>query len=650
MKLHAEPTSQLSSSFGCVFVTGSPLLRHCPIKSRDHCSPAHYSSDDSGGLEEDDKEVTVSSPRRKKRATNKCSGDTQHTPTTMETFEEESEYQVSEYDKSGNEFAQQHDNGACPVNGNEKVYGIFTISDRNSVIESGKNIKQKDGNSKADSHSLQLPRKSSKKKQSSKKHSDERSNDDENGDNLVPPEGGWGWVVCVTSLWVNGCVMGTVTSFGILYDFIVKQHAEDADASFKASFIGSCLLGVMLLMCCVSGILCDVIGLRQTAFVGGVLVVVGFASSAFVTQLEHLYVTYGVVLGSGFGLLYSPLIAISGHYFSKRLGLVNGIVTFGPSAFTMGLSFALPAVLKEFGFRNTLLGFAGSGVTIAIATLAWKPLVKGGNSQGRVDTGQSRPGEKSYKRWLRFLASKVYDPELWRNKPFIVWCVAIAVCRFGYMEPNFHLVNHVSSLLPGHNASILVTIMAGTSGVSKLIFGLLSDFLRNYRVALQQLGLLVYGAILLLLPLCSNFPGFLVIAVCFGLSDALIMVLYGPNVIDLVGPARASQAFGFMSLLSIPGFLSAPAITGRMHDELHHYDAGFYLAGAVSVLAAIIMLFVTNPCLRHSANADVTTIKQKPSSGLDLKASQLPTDPGKDQTSDRGDYTQRYTPCHNSKV
>ena len=50
---------------------------------------------------------------------------------------------------------------------------------------------------------------------------------------FVPPDGGWGWVVCVTSLWVNGWVMGTVSSFGILYDFILKQHPDDLDASFK---------------------------------------------------------------------------------------------------------------------------------------------------------------------------------------------------------------------------------------------------------------------------------------------------------------------------------------------------------------------------------------------------------------------------------
>ena len=119
--------------------------------------------------------------------------------------------------------------------------------------------------------------------------------------------------------------------------------------------------------------------------------------------------------------------------------------------------------------------------------------------------------------------------------------------------------------MPDRNAHILVTIMAATAGLSKLVFGLVSDCLRNYRIFLQQGALLAHGAVLVLLPSCGVYWGFLVIAVSLGLSDAMIMVLYGPNVVDLVGAGRASQAFGFMSLVSIPGFLSAPAITGQVH-------------------------------------------------------------------------------------
>ena len=61
----------------------------------------------------------------------------------------------------------------------------------------------------------------------------------------------------------------------------------------------------------------------------------------------------------------------------------------------MALSFALPRVLKFFGLRNSLLGFAGFGVSMAIATLAWKPLVKRGDSQGKEFEDEVQPSEVS---------------------------------------------------------------------------------------------------------------------------------------------------------------------------------------------------------------------------------------------------------------
>ena len=157
-------------------------------------------------------------------------------------------------------------------------------------------------------------------------------------------------------------------------------------------------------------------------------------------------------------------------------------------------------------------------------------------------------------------------------------------------------MNHVSSLLPDHNAHILVTIMAATAGVSKLVFGLVSDCLRNYRIFLQQGALLAHGVVLMLLPLCGEYSGFLAMAVSLGLSDAMIMVLYGPNVVDLVGAERASQAFGFMSLLSIPGFLSAPAITGQYWSV----QCG---GGVVLVIVCVCMYMLRFWCSRETHEA-----------------------------------------------
>ncbi|CAF91794.1 unnamed protein product, partial [Tetraodon nigroviridis] len=59
------------------------------------------------------------------------------------------------------------------------------------------------------------------------------------------------------------------------------------------------------------------------------------------SSLGPLYFTYGVVFACGCSFSYQPSLVILGHYFKRRLGLVNGIVTAGSSIFTIVLPFVL---------------------------------------------------------------------------------------------------------------------------------------------------------------------------------------------------------------------------------------------------------------------------------------------------------------------
>ena len=57
------------------------------------------------------------------------------------------------------------------------------------------------------------------------------------------------------------------------------------------------------------------------------------------------------MLGAGSSLVYTPSVAILGHYFSKRIGIVNGFVTTGSSIFAVGLPHLLKVLFTEIGVR-----------------------------------------------------------------------------------------------------------------------------------------------------------------------------------------------------------------------------------------------------------------------------------------------------------
>ena len=108
-----------------------------------------------------------------------------------------------------------------------------------------------------------------------------------------------------------------------------------------------------------ASILTDTFGIRKTAVLGGILATSGMLASSLVTSLYQLYFTYGIMFGIGASLAYTPSLVILGHYFNRRLGIVNGVVTAGSSVFTMIMSISLKAIIEVNDFPTNMRILAG---------------------------------------------------------------------------------------------------------------------------------------------------------------------------------------------------------------------------------------------------------------------------------------------------
>lgn len=50
---------------------------------------------------------------------------------------------------------------------------------------------------------------------------------------FVHPEGGWGWVVMLASMWCNGSVFGIQNAFGILFVSLLKEFGSENDEDLR---------------------------------------------------------------------------------------------------------------------------------------------------------------------------------------------------------------------------------------------------------------------------------------------------------------------------------------------------------------------------------------------------------------------------------
>lgn len=203
--------------------------------------------------------------------------------------------------------------------------------------------------------------------------------------------------------------------------------------------------GVTFLMTMLAGVLCDVIGIRQTGVLGAVLGTIGLVSSAFVTQLELLYLTFGFILGTGAAFLFSPSLVILGHYFSRHIGIANGIVAFGNAFFSILMSLALPELLKYLSIQYTFLCLGGLYLTMTVAALTFKPLLpkedRHTDEEDRYVDDVTSSAKESRLRKIFRPVQKAVNLDLWKIKAFRIWVVSIGVGLFGYFVPFVHLVS-----------------------------------------------------------------------------------------------------------------------------------------------------------------------------------------------------------------
>ena len=127
----------------------------------------------------------------------------------------------------------------------------------------------------------------------------------------------------------------------------------------------------------------------------------------------------------------------------------------------------------------------------------------------------------------------------------------------------------MEDILPEKSGGALLTCIAITSLVGRLIFGYISDLpiVRVNRILLQQVSFLSIGICTMLMAAAPFFHGFnfeslILFSLIFGLFDGCNEPQIVPIAIDICGHSGQSQAIGFLLGLSSIPVTFGPYIAG----------------------------------------------------------------------------------------
>lgn len=352
------------------------------------------------------------------------------------------------------------------------------------------------------------------------------------------------------------------------------------------ALVGSLTIGATFLFSPISGILVDKLGLRTTTFLGGLLTTAGmFLSSLFVYDQDcvmKLCLTYGLMFGTGAALAYTPTLAILGHYFKRKLGIVNGFVTAGSSVFTAIMPGFLTLVEKSdsaTGLRRCLQVMTFMSAFVMLCAIVYKPL------QPPPPVKEKKLGRSQ----CYNLTRSVINFDNWKKKKYIIWAISIPIALFGYFVPYVHIGKFIVEKFPENNQNLPLVCIGLTSGLGRLVFGMISDMPRVDRIMLQQISFYFIGLMTMCLPLTGNYTILLVICLSLGLFDGCFISLLGPIAYDICGSHGAAQAIGFLLGLCSFGLTAGPPLAGELYDSTKSYNWPFIIAGIPPIIGATFM-------------------------------------------------------------
>lgn len=408
----------------------------------------------------------------------------------------------------------------------------------------------------------------------------------------------YGWVMVGVTFLTALVSAGAVGAPGV---FIVPLQKEFGWSTAEISSALSIRFILFGLMAPFAAALMNRYGLRNVTLSALVIVASALVLSLAMTQVWQLILLWGVVVGIGTGMTALVLGAtVAARWFTARRGLVVGILTASSATGQLIFLPLLASVTDHMGWRAGLgmmcamLGVAAFAVLLVMRDRPGDVSLRPFGDQGT----QPLPAPASNKAPIMAAALGALR-EASRTRAFWVLFATFFICGAstnGLIQ--VHLIPMCLDYgIPQVTAASLLAGMGIFDFFGTIISGWLSDRFDNRFLLSWYYGL--RGLSLLSLPFTNfSFYGLSLFAMFYGL-DWIATV---PPTVRLTtqrfGPERANLVFGWIFAGHQLGAATAAFGAGLSRTLLATYLPAFFAAGALCIIASLIVLtMATQPKL-----------------------------------------------------
>ncbi len=333
------------------------------------------------------------------------------------------------------------------------------------------------------------------------------------------------------------------------------------------------------------------LGIRRTTMSALALLVAGVALATQVTRPWQLVLVWGVVVGSGSGMVALVLGAtVVNRWFAAHRGLAMGLLTASTATGQLVFLPLLAGIILRYGWRTAALVMAAAAavaIPLVALLLRERPADLGIPPLGAdrlVPTAPTGPGAARVA--LAALGDGVRSRDFWLLSATFFICGASTTGLIGtHLIPAAH--DHG---IPELRAASLLAFMGVFDMVGTTGAGWLTDRWSSRRLLAWYYGLRGLSLFFLPFALGGSETGLWVFAVWYGL-DWIATV---PPTLHLAtaafGAERAPIMFGWISAGHQIGAALTVFGAGWIRTTLGDYRLAFWGSGALCLLAAILAL------------------------------------------------------------
>jgi MFS transporter, MCT family, solute carrier family 16 (monocarboxylic acid transporters), member 13 len=378
-------------------------------------------------------------------------------------------------------------------------------------------------------------------------------------------EAPYAWVVVWATFFALAVIFGVSYSFAAFFESLAGEFdARRADVSLVFGLSG----GVYFVFGAAGGMLADRFGPRAVTCTGMLLIAAGLVLCSAAESMVLVYAAYGVGVGLGIALVYTPSIACVQPWFTHRRGLAAGLASAGIGAGTVAVPLIASALIAAMQWRDAMRALA-AGVLVLGLCATW--LLKRAPAAS-AKAGGAIPGAR--------LAQALCDRRFW-------WLyLGIALAAPAMFIPFAHVSASARDLGIGEARAVgLVGLVGIGSLVGRFVIGALADRIgRTLTLALMQLSA---GLAYLAWVGAGGYATLVVFALWFGLSYGGIVSLLPAICMDLFGARAVAGIIGTLYTGAALGNLFGPVLAGAIFDRTGSYAPVLWACLAASLLAAL---------------------------------------------------------------